>query len=197
MLLLSGLYGSIFGDFENLKPVNKARRMKMRKTALMIAVSAFLAMPAVAHAQSVQFIAKQETRLDLASQILGTTVTNPAGDTLGRVNNLLVDANGQIEGIIIGIGGFMGIAEKNVAVAFDQVTRSTVEGGTVVMVINADKAALEAAPDFVTVDNKSLSVTKELRERASELGQQARETYDRARQAVTEEMSGEKTETTQ
>lgn len=169
----------------------------MRKTAIMIALSACLALPAVANAQTVVFIAKQETSLDLASQIIGSPVTNPAGETLGGVNNLLVNVDGEIEGIIIGIGGFLGIAQKNVAVPFDQVSRTTGQDGKVVMVLDTDKAALEAAPDFVTADNKPLSVTKGLRERASELGEQARETYEKARQAVSEELSDEKTETTQ
>jgi sporulation protein YlmC with PRC-barrel domain len=55
-----------------------------------------------------------------ASKVIGLYVYNDADERLGAINDLLTDANGKIEKAVIGVGGFLGIGESNVAVNFDQ-----------------------------------------------------------------------------
>src|SRR5918993_1462754 len=51
------------------------------------------------------------------------TTTQPAeGENIGEVNDIVVNSNGTIEGVVIGVGGFLGIGEKDVAVRLDQIT---------------------------------------------------------------------------
>ena len=45
-------------------------------------------------------------------------VVNDANETLGDINYVIVDAKGQITTIAVGVGGFLGIGEKNVGVAY-------------------------------------------------------------------------------
>ena len=59
----------------------------------------------------------------LATQIIGETVYNGTGDdaqNIGDVNDIVIGADGKIEAVVIGVGGFLGIGEKNVAVDFAQ-----------------------------------------------------------------------------
>lgn len=162
----------------------------MRKT-LMIAATAFLiAANAQAQDSSVEFIAKQEAGEHLASRIVGTTVMNPGGETLGGVNDLIVDGSGQVKGVVIGIGGFLGIAQKNVAVAYDSLTSKTESDGKTVMILEATKETLQKAPDFLTADDKPLSVTKRLQEQATEIGERAKKAYEKAKDTMLEGEKG-------
>lgn len=55
-----------------------------------------------------------------ASKVIGLYVYNDADERLGAINDLLTDANGKVEKVVIGVGGFLGLGESNVAVNFDQ-----------------------------------------------------------------------------
>jgi sporulation protein YlmC with PRC-barrel domain len=38
---------------------------------------------------------------------------------IGDVNDILLDKDGRVSAVIVGVGGFLGIGEKDVAVSFD------------------------------------------------------------------------------
>ena len=46
----------------------------------------------------------------------GIDVLGPDNASVGRVNDLLFDGTGKIIGVVIGVGGFLGIGTKNVAI---------------------------------------------------------------------------------
>jgi len=54
------------------------------------------------------------------SKMKGLSVYNNNNEKLGNIDDILVDQSGQIKAVIIGVGGFLGIGEHNVAVGFDQ-----------------------------------------------------------------------------
>jgi hypothetical protein len=56
----------------------------------------------------------------MASKLIGTTVVGANNESIGDVNDVLLDRNGQAVAVIIGVGGFLGIGEKDVAVSFNQ-----------------------------------------------------------------------------
>jgi len=66
------------------------------------------------------FIARQEMSQLLASKLIGTTVVSQNNETIGDVNDVLFDRGGQVMAAVIGVGGFLGIGEKDVAVPFQQ-----------------------------------------------------------------------------
>ncbi len=77
------------------------------------------------------FIDRQQPGQVLASrQLMGTTVVGPNNERIGDVNDILLDRNGQAVAIIIGVGGFLGIGEKDVAVSFNQVQFTPRDQGT-------------------------------------------------------------------
>jgi len=55
-----------------------------------------------------------------ASKLMGLNVYNEANEKLGDVNELLVDKNGKINAVVIGIGGFLGMGEHDIAVSMDK-----------------------------------------------------------------------------
>jgi sporulation protein YlmC with PRC-barrel domain len=96
------------------------------------------------------YLAQQSEGQWLATDLIGVTVQNPQGDKLGDVNDLVVADNGPVQAVVIGVGGFLGIGEKSVAVAFDRIQRSTDESGKAKFVLTASKEELDQAPPFVT-----------------------------------------------
>jgi len=54
------------------------------------------------------------------SKLVGLNVYNDSNESLGSINDLLTDKNGDIKAAVIGVGGFLGVGEHLVAVAFDK-----------------------------------------------------------------------------
>jgi sporulation protein YlmC with PRC-barrel domain len=98
-----------------------------------------------------KFITQQDADDVLASTLIGTSVQNGAGESLGSINDVVLSAEGQADVIVIGVGGFLGIGEKNIGVAFDAIEKSTDANGNTVLVFDATAEELEAAPAFVTI----------------------------------------------
>jgi len=166
----------------------------MRTTATFLLAGMLLAGPVAAQdttteapaPESVKFVEKQRNSQDLVSQFTGTQVVNPAGEKLGKVNDMALNAAGRVEVIIIGVGGFLGVGEKNVGVPYSALTRKEGQDGQTELVLDATQGDLTDAPEYLTADNKSLSITERLRERAGELTEQAKETYEKAKDQVME-----------
>ena len=56
-----------------------------------------------------------------ASKVVGLNVYNDHNESLGSINDLLTDKSGNIKAVVIGVGGFLGVGEHLVAVAFDKI----------------------------------------------------------------------------
>jgi sporulation protein YlmC with PRC-barrel domain len=92
---------------------------------------------------------------NLATEIIGKQVySSTASDAehIGDVNNLVIGEKNEVAAVIIGVGGFLGIGEKNVAVNFGELELAKAEDGSERYVLATTKEALEAAPDFKTTD---------------------------------------------
>jgi sporulation protein YlmC with PRC-barrel domain len=55
------------------------------------------------------------------SKLVGLNVYNDSNESLGSINDLLTDKNGNIKAVVIGVGGFLGVGEHLVAVSMDKV----------------------------------------------------------------------------
>ena len=66
-----------------------------------------------------QFITKMESNHVMASDLIGTRVVGANNESIGDINDVIMDRNGQIMAAVVGVGGFLGIGEKDVAVPFN------------------------------------------------------------------------------
>ena len=60
-----------------------------------------------------------------ASKVVGLSVYNDNNESLGSINDLLMDKNGNIKAVVLGVGGFLGMGEHLVAVPLDKVKFSS------------------------------------------------------------------------
>src|SRR5262245_11237032 len=94
--------------------------MMLKTLMISAAVSALMVSGALAQADkpadSGRFIASQSQDQWVFSKFKGTDVLGPDNAHIGNVNDMLFDKNGNILGMIVGVGGFLGIGEKNVAI---------------------------------------------------------------------------------
>ena len=56
-----------------------------------------------------------------ASKVVGLSVYNDNNESLGSINDLLLDKSGNIKAVVLGVGGFLGVGEHLVAVPFDKI----------------------------------------------------------------------------
>jgi sporulation protein YlmC with PRC-barrel domain len=99
---------------------------------------------------------------NLISRVLGSTVytsTADGADNIGDINDLVVDANGDIAAVVIGVGGFLGVGEKNVAVDYKELQQTKAPDGTFRYVLATTADALTAAPEFVYEDETAAQRT--------------------------------------
>jgi sporulation protein YlmC with PRC-barrel domain len=66
---------------------------------------------------------------------------------IGQVMDVLLDKNGQVNAVIVGVGGFLGAGEKDVAVNFDSIKQTT-KNDKVYLTMDTTKDALKSAPGF-------------------------------------------------
>jgi sporulation protein YlmC with PRC-barrel domain len=75
------------------------------------------------------------------------SVYDPSDNKIGEVVDVLLDRDGKATALIIGVGGFLGIGEKDVAVPFDAV-RVTTKDNKQQLVMNTTKDAVKDAKGF-------------------------------------------------
>jgi len=67
-------------------------------------------------AASVQVVNSQKPDQWLASKFKGTDVVGNDNEKIGDVSDILFDKSGKIEAFVVGVGGFLGIGAKDVAI---------------------------------------------------------------------------------
>ena len=108
----------------------------------------------IAPAQDLALVTSPSMTSHLASELIGETVYTsqaPDAETVGDITDIVIAENGEIEGVVIGVGGFLGVGEKNVAVDFEQLTWAAFQDGDQIdarLVLAATPEQLEAAPAF-------------------------------------------------
>ena len=86
------------------------------------------------------------------SKLIGAKVTNMQEQSVGTVNDVILDNDGKVVSVLISTGGFLGLGEKRVAVAFKDLLISRAEDGDPIVKVTLSKQALETSPDVGVMD---------------------------------------------
>ncbi len=99
------------------------------------------------------FLTMQDEDDVLASELMNADVENPQGETLGSISDVVIHDELGIKAVVIGVGGFLGIGQKSVAVNYAEIERVR-DNGDVTLVFAATEDDLDAAPEFQTLDDQ-------------------------------------------
>ena len=115
--------------------------------ALRTKVDALARTPGSLAQQRIIYLARTPSGGVLASTYFERGMHNRTGEKIGSISDLVVASDGTIAAALVGVGGFLGIGEKEVAVPFSsiEVVRN---GNDLRFVIDATKEGLKAAPSY-------------------------------------------------
>jgi len=132
-------------------------RSALAALALLLAAAP---LPALAEAApsgpaAARFIEQPEAGTMRGSKVIGVGVVGADHVRVGKIEDVLVDGTGRIQAVVIGVGGFLGVGEKYVAVPFDQLAWnfgdvSLTSGAS--SVVTTDNAPSEKAADRATAE---------------------------------------------
>jgi hypothetical protein len=91
------------------------------------------------------------------SQYYNEDVYDAKDAKIGDIKDLLLDKNGQVAAVILSVGGFLGIGEKDVAVPFNAI-HVTEKNGQRYLVMDTTKEALQSAPSYTYDRSKGIWV---------------------------------------
>lgn len=102
------------------------------------------------------YLTEQSTTQVSANDFIGQPVLNSANESIGDINDLIIEEQGGIVAAIVGVGGFIGIGEKNVAVPMSKLTVTREADGNDIKLTTMETAeTLKAAPEFKTLDDQA------------------------------------------
>ncbi|ORE98001.1 PRC-barrel domain-containing protein [Aurantimonas sp. 22II-16-19i] len=83
-----------------------------------------------------------------ADDLMGTTVYGPNDQSVGDIGDIALNADGQVDAVIVDVGGFLGIGEKPVAVGMDNLTFMRDQSGTMYLYTQFTEDQLDNAPEY-------------------------------------------------
>lgn len=127
----------------------------LKRMALTGAVTMLLAAPVFAqtsgttttttHPTASAPITTSPSQID-AQKLIGKNVQNTADDkTVGSIDSVMLNSSGKVQKVVLGVGGFLGVGKKDVAVDWNQLR--VADNGTKIT-MNADKKQLESMPAY-------------------------------------------------
>jgi sporulation protein YlmC with PRC-barrel domain len=81
------------------------------------------------------------------SEFYRQSVYDTHDNKIGDVSDVLLDQSGNVSAVMLGVGGFLGIGEKDVAVPFKAI-KVTEKNGNRYLVVDANKDSLQAATGY-------------------------------------------------
>ncbi len=113
-----------------------------------------------AGAASGSYLTEQAANQISANDFIGNSVYTSADESIGNVTNLILEENGGIVAAVVGVGGFLGIGTKDVAVPMDKLTMTRdTNNGTVRLTTTETAESLKAAPEFMTLKDKNANAS--------------------------------------
>lgn len=97
------------------------RASKRVTLALMTMLTPGVALAADATAQSIS-LAQPSPDQWRSSKLLGVAIYGPDNKSVGKITDMLVGKDGTVQDVVIGVGGFLGLGEKDVAIPFAAVS---------------------------------------------------------------------------
>jgi len=96
------------------------------------------------------FVQAQDAGDWRGTKLIGASVYGPDNSSIGEITDVLIGGDGRIRAVVVGVGGFLDVAEKDVAMPFEAltITRGAANGAIDKVTVQYTKDQLKAAPRF-------------------------------------------------
>jgi hypothetical protein len=84
----------------------------------------------------------------LASNLIGATVYSQDDQSIGDINDIILSPQGQPSQVIVGVGGFLGLGEKDVVLDMSKLKIAALEDGKLKIVVETSSDELKNMPAF-------------------------------------------------
>ena len=144
----------------------------MKRILATSAIAMMLSAPAFAGSHGGMFMKKAENIQVLGSEFIGSYVyvsetefdedyvyedgAEQEWDNIGDINEIVLSRDGTVDAVVVGVGGFLGMGEKDVAVKMDSLrfVSDGEDADEYFVVFTSSKAALEGAPEWQDDDRR-------------------------------------------
>jgi sporulation protein YlmC with PRC-barrel domain len=82
-----------------------------------------------------------------AEALVGKTVKNAANESVGKINDVYLDADGAVKLVVVSVGGFLGVGSKDVGVPWSDLKLGR-DGNSITVLTGWTKESLKAMPDY-------------------------------------------------
>ncbi len=82
------------------------------------------------------------------SDLMGLNIRNAANETIGEIKDVVLSSDGKVQEVIVGVGGFLGMGERYVSIAWDQLRVGRSGDNTVAAQVSATAEQLKAMPAY-------------------------------------------------
>ena len=108
--------------------------------------------PAMSETNANGFMTNEAPNQWLVGNLWNKSVYNASGKSIGDLKDVLIGPDGKIQALVIGVGGFLGLGEKNVAVDYNYLEKN----GAIApnrITLNMSEQDLRSAPSFNRMNN--------------------------------------------
>jgi sporulation protein YlmC with PRC-barrel domain len=127
----------------------------MYRFAAVILLSAALAAPVLAQKKdepkiptNTFFKGQQSNQYLARERLIGSKIVDKDGQAIGSIDDVIINTNGQVDGVIMGVGGYFGIGEKKIGVRIGALKITTTDGKTTIAFPMATKEMLSAVEAY-------------------------------------------------
>ncbi len=117
------------------------------KTLALAAAGALIASTAALAQQPAGLLTSIPANTQTVTDWYKQNVYDPQQQKIGEIEDLLLNQSGQIEAAMVGVGGFLGAGEKDVAVTFNAI-KPTKKDDKTYLTLDTTKDALKNSPGF-------------------------------------------------
>ena len=92
-----------------------------------------------------------------ASKLIGTTMTNVLGESVGRVEDVVIDGDGKVVAVLVSVGGFLGLGETSVAIGLRHLVITPADADNLEVKTSLSRRAIEQAARLEPGDDRSVA----------------------------------------
>lgn len=82
------------------------------------------------------------------SDLMNVSVYTRNNENIGEVEDIILDEQGKVTAVVVGVGGFLGLGQRNVAINYSAMNITREDDGDLKVMVDTTRDQLRQAPEF-------------------------------------------------